>query len=165
MFIKAAVDLNPEEYVGGKILESFDDDGGLERSGEIFNCIYSFSSNYLVCHTSISSGHGRFELWTPVKFGDIQDLFESMAIKEGVDLIDHQTYLEVVAYYGNHKDVAYLYPISQKKIDEISQLVNDIESDEDYYGYALDDAIDILVDADSKILGTPDEHIILQSWG
>ena len=58
------------------------------------------------------------------------DLWERMAIKDGVNLIDHGSYLEAIAYYGSSIEHIYLYPISQEKADELGDIIDNADFEE-----------------------------------
>ena len=163
IYINSSVDLNPSEYIGGKLHSIGSESNLLGRGAEIFNAIYAFSPNILVYQPALLSM--RYTLWENPGFEDIVDLMEIMLIKDGTDLIDHQTYLEFIGYCSGHTDIALLYPISESKIDELQKIMDSLTSDETYSGYALDDAVAMLLAKDSKTLGTNDEHMILQHWG
>jgi hypothetical protein len=156
MYIHSSVELDPQEFIGGRVAD-FSEELPITRAGDIFNYIYQYGRNYLVCYTFISLGHGRYELWQSPDFRDVSGLFESLSIKEGVDLIDHQTYLEVVAYYGTNRQYVYLYPISESKTEE---LFWKSETTDESFDYVVSD----MIDADKEVLGTDDEHYILQNW-
>lgn len=159
MYINANVNLDPRDYIGGR-LDDYREDVPEERATEIYDYIANYSKNILVCYTDRALGHNRYELWVNPEFSDINDLFDSLAIKEGTDLIDHQTFLEVIAYYGGHRECVYLYPISDNKLTEIFDIV-DASDDMDF---EFDNAITSLIDADRETLGNVDEHSILQGW-
>lgn len=168
-YIKSDVDLEPGKYVGGK-LSDFGEDMPIERASDIYKYIYDFSDNYIVCYTYKSSGNGKYELWRHVGFNDVCSVLDELPIKDGVDLIDRQTYLEIVAYNGNKQSVVYLYPISERKTNEILSLVDSIEIHD--YISDFDDIITKIVVEESKSLNDVDDmsfrdivHYILQGWG
>lgn len=158
-YIKSDVDLNPEKYVGGK-LSDFKEDAPIERASDIYKYIYDFSDGYLVCLPDVATGHGRYDIISPpVQFEDISLLFEVVSIKDGVDLIDRQTYLEIVAYNGAKQTKVLLYPISANKAADLLGLAN-IRADRSF-----DYDVQQMVDEDIERLGVDDEHYILQGWG
>lgn len=160
MYINANVNLDPRDYIGGRLYD-FGDELPEGRTAEIYDYIANYSKNILVCYTDRPVGHGRYELWVNPEFSDINDLFDSLAIKEGADLIDHQTFLEVIAYYGGHREYVYLYPISDNKLTEIFDMVDASDDDTDF---EFDNVITSLIDANRETLGNVDEHSILQGW-
>ena len=165
IYINSSVDLNPSEYVGGKLYSLDSESNHLVRGAEIFKTIYSFSPNILVCRLAAHYGHSKYIIWENPGVEDVSNLMDTMSIKDGVDLINHQTYLELIAYNTGYKDIAYLYPISVTKLNELQQIADSLNADETYCGYALDDAVARLLAKDSITMGTNDEHMILQYWG
>ena len=157
-YIKSGVELNPNKYVGGK-LSDFEAEAPIERASNICKYIYDFSDGYLICRPGIRLGNGRYDIIPqPVQFNEILGIFESLPIKDGADLIDHQTYLEIIAYCGSRRSVVYLYPISKSREEALLALAySDVNDKFDY-------DVQQKIDEDIQRLGVNDEHYILQGW-
>ena len=127
---------NTGEYIGGKLFDfveqyGYPDDTNeelwVDRAETMDNYIVDFSSNYIV-YTPDS--YNKFELWSSDIYGYVLDMWEGLAIKEGVDLIAYPNYLKAIGYYGRSEDVVYLYPISEEKADELSEIIDNADFDE-----------------------------------
>lgn len=135
LWLEEGIDSNTGEYIGGKLSDfveqyGYPDDtdeseeAWVKRSQIIDNYIVDFSSNYIVYK---SDSYNKFELWSSDIYGYVMDMWEGMAIKEGVDLIAYPNYLKAVGYYGRSEDVVYLYPISEEKADELSEIIDNAD--------------------------------------
>ena len=126
---------NIGEYIGGKLSDiseqaDFETEEGEdayfelieERAETINDYILDFSSYYI--RYSPDNSYSKFELCT----NDYAvEVWEILAIKEGVDLIAYPNYLKAVGYYGRREDVVYLYPISEEKADELSEIIDNAD--------------------------------------
>lgn len=126
------------EYIGGKFSDiveqaDFNTEEGEdayyelieERTETIDDYIQNFASNYIVYRPD--SAHRKFELWSGDMYLDIRDMWESMAIKEGVDLIAYPKYLKAIGYYGTYEDEVYLYPISNERAAELEDIIDNAD--------------------------------------
>lgn len=126
------------EYIGGELSDiyeqaDFNTEEGEdayyelieERTETIDDYIQNFASNYIVYKPD--SVHHKFELWSGDMYLDIRDMWESMAIKEGVDLIAYPKYLKAVGYYGTYEDEVYLYPISNERAAELEDILDNAD--------------------------------------
>lgn len=141
LWLEESSDSNTGEYIGGKLSDiqkqaDFETEEGEdayyklieERTKPIDNYIVDFSS-YYICYRP-DDYYYKFELWSGDIYGHVLDMWEGMAIKEGVDLIAYPNYLKAVGYYGTREDVVYLYPISEEKADELSEIIDNADFDE-----------------------------------
>lgn len=130
-YIKSSTD-----YIGGKLYDVVDKYGYFDDSDEagdvhtkraeaMDQCILDFADWYIFTNPK----YDRFEL---VRIDDyaISDLWESMAIKDGVDLIAYPDHLEAVGYYNGHEDIVCLYPVSEAKAEELTELIENGDFDE-----------------------------------
>ena len=62
--------------------------------------------------------------------GDLSEIAERMAIKEGIDVIEYSDNIHVVAYYGASRETAYMFPLSDEKISEIKEILSKSDFDE-----------------------------------
>ena len=129
---------NTGEYIGGKLFDfveqyGYPDDtdeseeAWIKRAETMDNYIVDFSSNYIVYKPD---SYNKFELWSSDIDYYTHEMWEGLAIKEGVDLIAFPLYLEAIGYYGRGEDVVYLYPISNEKADELSEIIDNADFDE-----------------------------------
>lgn len=123
-------------YIGGKLSEldynSFESedayyDAFWARTETQSDYISTFADYYIIYRPDESN-------WTfDLSFGPTTlyaTLTESMSIKEGVDVIAFNDHIDVIAYYGSDEEVAHLYPISEDKANELSDILDN--SDFDY---------------------------------
>lgn len=119
------------KYIGGKLYDVvdkygyFDDSDEAEavhtkRAEDMEQYILDFADWYIFTNPK----YDNFEL---IQIDDyaIRDLWESLAIKEGVDLIAYPDHLDVVGYYGMNEDIVKLYPIDDNKAIELSKIIED----------------------------------------
>lgn len=124
------------KYIGDKLYDIvdkygyFDDSGEAEavhtkRAEDMDQYILDFADWYIFTNPK----YDNFEL---VQIDDyaIRDLWEGLAIKDGVDLIAYPDYLEAIGYYSGDKDIVCLYPVSATKAGELVELINNGDFDE-----------------------------------
>jgi hypothetical protein len=139
-YIKAKVNLS----VGSNLVSDY------EHAWEIVDFLCNYSKYYLVCFYNHPLGNTRYIL-LPGTQDYISSFFEGTDIANEIELVDHQTYLELI---GD----SYLYPLSDdmaKKISSAEQTTYD----------NLDTIVSNLIKEESMRTGIDDEHTILQSWG
>lgn len=126
------------KYIGGKLYDltkqaDFVTVDGVEAFTELIdersvvqdNYIATFSKYYICCRPDEG-----YQLWTGDIYSDIHDMWDSMAIKDGADLIAYPNYLKAVGYYNMRDDVVYLYPITKEKATELRDIIDDADFDE-----------------------------------
>lgn len=120
------------KYIGGKLYDLPDDywedeDAHIDRFELQNNCIEDFADYYIIYRPELESY--SFSL-LGVDDYLYADLTESMAIKEGVDVVSYPDHIEVIAYYGTHEEIAYLYPVSAAKAKELIALIDNSDFSE-----------------------------------
>lgn len=121
-----------KNYIGGKLYDLpdnywEDDDLHITRSEEQAEYVNKFANYYIIYRPKYS--YDTFGLWVSEPTL-LYDLTESMAIKDGVDVIAYPDYIEVVAYNGSFRETAYLYPISEEKAAELTSLIDNSDFSE-----------------------------------
>lgn len=130
-YIKSSID-----YIGGKLYDVVDKYGYFDDSDEAEDVhtkraeamdqyILDFADWYIFTNPK----YDNFEL---IQIDDyaIRDLWEGLAIKDGVDLIAYPDHLEAVGYYNGYKDIVCLYPVSDTKAGELTELIENGDFDE-----------------------------------
>lgn len=120
------------KYIGGKLYDLpdnywEDDDLHVTRSEEQAEYVNKFANYYIIYRPNYSDD--AFGLWESEPTL-LYDLAESMAIKDGIDVIAYPDHIEVVAYYGSFRETAYLYPISEERADELTSLIDNSDFSE-----------------------------------
>ena len=124
------------KYIGDKLYDVvdkygyFDDSGEAEavhskRAEDMDQYILDFADWYIFTNPK----YDNFEL-VQIDYYAIRDLWEGLAIKDGVDLIAYPDHLEVVGYYNGSEDIVKLYPISANKAIELSKIIEDADFSE-----------------------------------
>jgi len=128
-----------EKYIGGKLYDFYDEiseyedldlynEKEEERARIIDDYILNFSEYYILYRPDNS--YYTFELAYALDL--VSDMWDSMDIKDGVNLINHGNYLEAIGYYNSHEDKIYLYPVSDEKATELSNLIDNADFGESY---------------------------------
>jgi hypothetical protein len=118
---------NDSKYIGGRLYDLpdsyWDDEDGEFRTNryeEQEQYIHNFADFYIIYRPD--NDYAKFAFVG----NDITILYyltESMAIKDGIDVYATSDCIEVIAYYGSYKEVAYLYPISTEKAGELADIL------------------------------------------
>lgn len=149
-------------YIGGKLsdvdnYDLYDDEDAynaafIARSETQSDYIALFADNYIIYRPDDPNWNFDLSLDSVMVFWD---LTESMAIKEGVDVVAYSDHIDVIAYYGSDEEVAHLYPVSDDKVRELAELIDNSDFD---YSTTIEMEI-----AQYTHGGAPVEHI-LKSW-
>lgn len=134
MYIKS--DGVSKNYIGGRLFDIVDAYGYYDeseeseevhtlRAEEMDNYILDFADYYICTNPK----HTFFNIWK-TDYTFIKELWESLAVKEGVDLIAYPDHLEAIGYYGNSQDIICLYPISETQVKELSQIIDNSDFEE-----------------------------------
>ncbi len=113
------------EYIGGRLYDLpdefwFDESSPwIKRFEDQDAYVKNFASNYVIYRPQYNS----FELSTS-NSDPFMELSDTMAIKDGVDVVAYPDHLEFIAYNGSQQEVAYLYPISDSKFSELWDLID-----------------------------------------
>ena len=83
-------------------------------------------SNYYIAHFPERSVENRWELVSSYEYSE---LFEKMAIKEGVNMYEIVNGFRFIAYYGSYSETLNLYPISDEKAKELQNIIDNAELD------------------------------------
>ena len=123
-------------YIGGKLYDIvdkygyFDDSDEAEavhtkRAEDMDQYILNFADWYIFTNP-------KYDNFALVHIDDyaIRDLWDCLAIKDGVDLIAYPDHLEAVGYYSGNEDIVKLYPINANKASELSKIINDADFSE-----------------------------------
>lgn len=149
-------------YIGGKLSDV--DDYGLYEDDDTYyatltarsetqsDYIATFANNYIIYRPDDPNWTFDLSLDSVMVFWD---LTESMAIKEGVDVVAYDDHIDVIAYYGSDEEVAHLYPVSDGKVRELTKLIDNSDFD---YSTTIEMEI-----AQYTYGGAPVEYI-LKSW-
>ena len=135
--MKKYIKSNSEDtkYIGGKLYDlpeeyhDFGDDADelrMERSETQDEYFLQFADHYLIYCPDYKNN--KFELH-PTDEG-LNYIAETMPIKDGVDLVAYPDHLELIAYYSGRETIAYLYPISDSKFDELCEILENSDFDE-----------------------------------
>lgn len=131
------IESNESEYIGGKLYDFIDQYGypdESEESEELWLNRVETMDNYIKdksdCYICYRPDYGVYQLWDGDIYSDIYDMWDSMAIKDGADLIAYPNYLKAVGYYNMREDVVYLYPITKEKATELRDIIDDADFDE-----------------------------------
>ena len=124
------------KYIGGKLYDVvdkygyFDDSDEAEavhskRAEDMDQYILDFADWYIFTNPK----YDNFEL---IQIDDyaISNMWEGLAIKDGVDLIAYPDHLEAVGYYNGDEDIVCLYPVSDTKAGELTELIENGDFDE-----------------------------------
>lgn len=124
------------KYIGGKLEDIVEKYGYVDDGGEAEKAWvdrYKAMSEFVLNRTPDSyiiyrpdSGNYTFEL-RGNEPGLLDDVVETMSIKEGIDLIDLGYAIEVIADYGPYEDAVFLYPINDNKVGELAELIEDAD--------------------------------------
>lgn len=117
-------------YIGGDLYEINFDNLNLndileQRAEEIYEFL-EHCSDYYVCYRP-DNEYGQYSI---LSNRDIDDLFDSMAIKDGVNVIYIDKHIEVIAYYNGRSEIAYLYPILPNKARMVQDYLDEHEFDD-----------------------------------
>lgn len=125
------------EYIGGKLYDFIDQYGypdESEENEELWLNRVETMDNYIKdksdCYICYRQDGKYYQLWDGDIYSDIYDMWDSMAIKDGADLIAYPNYLKAVGYYNMREDVVYLYPITKEKATELRDIIDDADFDE-----------------------------------
>jgi len=118
-------------YIGGKLYdlpeEYWDnEDAQIDRYELMDKYVVDFANNYIVYQPD---SYSQFSLWRDSN-GLLAEVTDRMAIKDGIDLKSYPDHIEIVAYYNSRVDIAYLYPISNEKADELADIIDNSDFDE-----------------------------------
>ena len=83
-------------------------------------------SNYYIAHFPERSVENRWELVSSYEYSN---LFEKMAIKEGVNMYEIVNGFRFIAYYGSYNETFNLYPIADEKARELQNIIDNAELD------------------------------------
>ena len=124
------------KYIGDKLYDVvdkygyFDDSDEAEavhtkRAEDMDQYILDFADWYIFTNPK----YDNFEL---IQIDDyaISNLWDGLAIKDGVDLSAYPDHLEAVGYYNGDKDIVCLYPVSDTRAGELTELIENGDFDE-----------------------------------
>lgn len=131
------------KYIGMELykfydkLESYENDENYDeieqemledRAEEQDNYIIDFSEYYIV----YKNNHNEdvFSLFESDDYDKLQYIIETMAIKDGIDVVAYTDHIEIIAYYSGNIEKAYLYPISHKTFSKFEKIVYNSDFDE-----------------------------------
>ena len=106
-------------------LEMDNDDVLIERAEQMDKIVME-RSNYYIAHFPERSVENRWELVSSYEYSQ---LFDGMAIKEGVDMYEIVNGFRFIAYYGSWRETLNLYPITDEKAKELQNIIDNTELD------------------------------------
>ena len=127
------------KYIGGKledIVDKYGYPGDSDETEQIWEnryeaqdrCVNKLTTGYLIIYRPGSDSY-KFQLSDNYE-GLLNEISQTMAIKEGIDVVDLGNAVKLIGYYGLHEDTIYLYPININKSIELGNLIDTGDFDE-----------------------------------